>query len=96
MRNIYIILLLIKSLSQVLSSILLENEYEEKIIFFPIILNFNAFYTNLFFGEPPQKLFLSLDQELQVTWADTIHYKQENSLKSKEINKTAISFRKIE
>ena len=96
MRNIYIILLLIKSLSQALSSILLENEYEEKIIFFPIILNFNAFYTNIFFGEPPQKLFLSLDQELQVTWADTIHYKQENSLKSKEINKTAISFRKIE
>ncbi len=82
-------------ISPILSSFLFGNEYEEKIIYFPITLNFNSYYANIYLGEPPQQLFLSLDQELQVTWADTIHYKQENSLTSKYINKTTISFRKI-
>ena len=68
---------------------------DEKIIYFPIILNFNAYFTNAYCGLPSQKILLSLDQELQVTWTDTIHYKILNSRTAKEINQTKISFRKI-
>lgn len=95
MNFILFVYLLIKFISPIISTIFLENEYKEKIIYFPIVLNFNAFYTNIYFGEPPQKIQLSLDQELQVTWTDTIHYKQENSINSKEINETTISFRRV-
>ena len=72
-----------------------NKEYKEKIIYFPILLNFNAYFSNIYIGDPSQKILLALDQELQVTWLDTIHYKPENSLTSKEINNTIISFRKI-
>ena len=82
-------------ISLILSSSLSDNIYKDKIIYIPIILNFNAYFSNIYIGDPPQKLLLPLDQELQITWADTIHYKKEDSLSSKDINKTKLSFRKV-
>ena len=73
----------------------LSDKYKEAIVYIPITLNFNAYFSNIYIGDPPQKLLLPLDQELQITWADTIHYKKEDSFSSKEINKTKISFRKV-
>ena len=91
----YFLYILINFISLILSSFIFSNEHEDKIIYLPIELNSNSYFTNIYIGEPPQKLFLSLDQELQITWVDTIHYKKENSINSKQINKTTISFRKV-
>ena len=94
MKLVYIFyfIIIIHSIS---SSSISYDKYEEKIIYFPIKLNFNAYFIDIYIGEPEQKLLLALDQELQVTWTDTIHYKQISSSTSKEINKTKISFRKL-
>ena len=75
--------------------ILLESKYEEKIIYFPIELNFNAFYANIYIGEPERKVLLPLDQEFQILWADSGGYRSENSVTSNLINETKIHFRKF-
>ena len=94
MNYYYFKFLLIISIFPIIFSSSID-QYEEKIIFFPITLNTNAYFANIYFGEPLQKILLSLDQELQVTWTDTIHYNQLTSRKSRDINETKISFRKI-
>ena len=86
----YIIIILLT-----LSSSISNDKYIEKIIYFPIKLNFNAYFIDIYIGNPYQKLLLALDQELQVTWADTIHYNQLLSQTLREINKTKLSFRHV-
>lgn len=86
--NIFILLNLL-----ILISSLEEEKYEEKIIYFPIKLNYKAFYGNIYIGDPEVKVLLPLDQELQILWGDSGKYRVENSNTSKEINKTKISFR---
>ena len=77
----------------ILISTLEEKKYEEKIIYLPIELNFQAFYANIYIGEPRAKILLPLDQELQIFWAESYYYNPENSITSKFINETKISFR---
>ena len=86
----YIIIILLT-----LSSSISNDKYIEKIIYFPIKLNFNAYFIDIYIGNPYQKLLLALDQELQVTWADTIHYNRLLSQTLREINKTKLSFRHV-
>ena len=92
MKNFLFLLLFINLISFILS-IEEEEKYEEKIIYFPIELKFKAFYTNIYIGEPLQKAKLPLDQEMNILWADLSGYHRENSVTSKIINDTAISFR---
>ena len=70
-----------------------EEKYEEKIVYFPIELNWRGFYSNIYIGEPEVKILLPLDQAMQILWADSGSYLQENSITSKVINDTKISFR---
>ena len=91
MKKFFFLFLFINIISFNLS--IEDDKYKEKIIYFPIQLKYRAFYTNIYIGEPEVKVLLPLDQEMQILWADTGGYRIENSLTSKEINKTEISFR---
>ena len=90
MKLNFIFILILYLFSLILSN---EEKYKEKIIYFPIELNFNAFYANIYIGEPEKKILLPLDQEFQILWADSGGYHSENSITSKKINETKISFR---
>ena len=90
MKFKFISILILNFFSLILSN---EEKYKEKIIYFPIESNFNAFYANIFIGEPEKKVLLPLDQEMQILWADSGGYHPENSVTSKTISETKISFR---
>ena len=90
MKSFFFIFFLIQIISKILSN---EEKYEEKIIYFPIQLHFNAFYSNIYLGEPEIKVLLPLDQEMQILWGDSGGYHPENSKTAKKINDTKISFR---
>ena len=90
MKYTFFSILLLNLLTLILSN---EGKYIEKIIYFPIELNFNAFYANIYIGEPEKKILLPLDQEFQILWADSGGYHPEKSVTSKTINETKISFR---
>ena len=90
MKFKFISILILNFFSLILTK---EEKYKEKIIYFPIVSNFNAFYANIFIGEPEKKVLLPLDQEMQILWADSGGYHPENSVTSKTISETKISFR---
>jgi len=92
MKHIYSLYIFILLLTSIFS----QEKYEEKIIYFPIQLYFDSFCTTIYMGEPAQKTFLPLDQEMQILWADLSGYKPENSISYKQINDTKISFRYYE
>ena len=84
MKFKFISILILNFLSLILTK---EEKYKEKIIYFPIESNFNAFYANIFIGEPEKKVLLPLDQEMQILWADSGGYYPENSVTSKQLTK---------
>ena len=90
MKFNFFFIFLLDLLTLILSN---EGKYIEKIIYFPIELNFNAFYAHIYIGEPEKKILLPLDQEFQILWADSGGYHPEKSLTSKTINETKIHFR---